>query len=172
MSEELDTESDRPVVAPVEMPLPSELGTVFLGGLFLLALLAALYASREIVLPVVLAFILHLLLAPALRMLERLRAPQTLAALLLICLLFGALVASGTASSGPARTWAAKLPEGIPRLEDYLSFLRAPNAAIRQFMQQAQGYVSGNPSTISTAQDLDLGNGIWMSLYTRDIGYC
>ena len=50
--------------------------------------------------------------------------------------------------------------------------LRTPNAAIRQFIQQAQGYVSGNPSTISTAQDLDLGNGIWMSLYTRDIGYC
>ena len=166
MSEELDPESDRPVVAQVEMPLPSELGTVFLGGLFLLALLAALYASREIVLPVVLAFILHLLLAPALRMLERMRAPRTLAALLLICLLFGALVAAGTALSGPARTWAAKLPEGIPRLEDYLSFLRAPIAAIRQFMQQAQGYVSGNPSTISTAQDLDLGNGVWMSLYT------
>jgi hypothetical protein len=57
------------------MPLPSELSTVFLGGLFLLPLLAAVYAAREIVLPVVLAFVLRLLLAPALRVLERLRAP-------------------------------------------------------------------------------------------------
>ena len=61
------------------MPLPSELSTVFLGGLFLLALLDAVYAAREIVLPVVLAFVLHLLLAPALRVLERLRTPRMLA---------------------------------------------------------------------------------------------
>ncbi len=166
MSEELSKESDRPVIERLEMPLPSELSTVFLGGLFLLALLAALYAAREIILPVVLAFILHLLLAPALRMLERLRAPRMLATVLLIGLLFGVIVAAGTALSGPARTWAAKLPEGVPRLEDYLSFLRAPIAAVRQFMQQAQGYVSGIPSTASAPQDLGMGSGIWMSLYT------
>jgi hypothetical protein len=41
MSEELSKESDRPVIERLEMPLPSELSTVFLGGLFLLALLAA-----------------------------------------------------------------------------------------------------------------------------------
>ena len=79
MSEELPKESDRPVIERVEMPLPSELSTVFLGGLFRLALFAAVYAAREIVLPVVLAFVLHLLLAPALRVLERLQAPRMLA---------------------------------------------------------------------------------------------
>ena len=55
MSEELHTKSNTSVVDQIEMPPPSELGTVFLGGLFLLALLAAVYAAREIVLPVVLA---------------------------------------------------------------------------------------------------------------------
>ncbi len=79
MSEELHTESHRSVVDQTEMPPPSELSTVFLGGLFLLALLDAVHAAREIVLPVVLAFVLHLLLAPALRVLERLRAPRMLA---------------------------------------------------------------------------------------------
>ncbi len=79
LSEELHTESHRSVADQTEMSLPSELSTVFLGGLFLLALLAAVYAAREIVLPVVHAFVLHLLLAPALRMLERLRAPRMLA---------------------------------------------------------------------------------------------
>ena len=166
MNEALPKEADRSVVERLEMPLPSELSTVFLGGLFLLALLAALYAAREIVLPVVLAFVLHLLLAPALRMLERLRTPRMLATVLLIGLLFGVIVAAGTALSGPARTWAAKLPEGVPRLEDYLSFLRTPIAALRQFMQQAQGYVGGNPSPPTATQDLGMGSGIWMSLYT------
>ena len=80
--------------------------------------------------------------------------------MLLIGLLFGVIVAAGTALSGPARTRAAKLPEGVPRLEDYLSFLRAPIAAVRQFMQQAQGYVGGIPSTASAPQDLGMGSGI------------
>jgi hypothetical protein len=73
MCEQLRTESNRSVVNQTEMPLPSELSTVFLGGLFRLALFAAVYAAREIVLPVVLVFVLHLLLAPALRVLEWLR---------------------------------------------------------------------------------------------------
>src|SRR5271166_5723698 len=88
----------------VEMPLPSELSTVFLGGLFLLALLAALYVAREIILPVVLAFILHLLLAPALRMLERLRAPRMLATVLLIGLLFGTACRARSRDARRSRT--------------------------------------------------------------------
>jgi len=59
----------------------------------MLALLAALYAAREIVLPIVLAIILDLLLQPALRLLERLHLPRMLGALLLIALLFGTIVA-------------------------------------------------------------------------------
>src|ERR1700730_686230 len=80
--------SEGPAEAQVEMPVSFDLGTTFQGGLFVLALLAALYAAREIVLPVVLAVILKLLLQPALRTLERVRVPKMLGALLLICPLF------------------------------------------------------------------------------------
>jgi predicted PurR-regulated permease PerM len=124
---------EQPADDPDGMPLPSDLRTVFLGGLFLLALLAVFYAAREIVLPIVLAFILMLVLQPALRMLERLRVPRTLGALLLISLLFGTIVAFATALSGPAASWAAKLPEGVPRLLDHLSFLRPPISRFPSF---------------------------------------
>ena len=40
-----------PVEEPEEMPLPSDPKVIFLGGLFALALLAALYVAAEIVLP-------------------------------------------------------------------------------------------------------------------------
>ena len=123
----------------VEMPLPSDLRTAFEGGLFLLALLAALYATREIVLPVVLAFVLRLVLQPAVRLLERLRVPGVLSALLLIAILLGAVVTLGTALYGPAASWAAKLPEGIPRLQEHLRFLRAPIEAVHNFLQLAEG---------------------------------
>jgi hypothetical protein len=62
------------------MPLPSDPKVIFLGGLFVLALLAAAYVASEIVLPLVFAIILKLLLQPALRMLERLHVPRMLAA--------------------------------------------------------------------------------------------
>jgi predicted PurR-regulated permease PerM len=158
--------SEAPADEQVEMPLPYELGSTFQGGLFVLALLAALYAAREIVLPVVLAFILNLLLQPALRMLERVRVPKMLGALLLIGLLFGTVVAFGTALSGPAGTWAAKLPEGVPRLQEHLSFLRTPIETVRQFLQQAEGYVSGDtPSPAGPPQAPTIGAGLWTTLF-------
>jgi predicted PurR-regulated permease PerM len=123
--------SDEPAVSEQGMPRGADIRGVFQGGLFMLALLAALYAGREIVLPIVLAIILNLLLQPALRMLERLHLPRMLGALLLIALLFGTIVAFVTGMSGPAGSWAAKLPEGVPRLQEHLSFLRAPIGAVR-----------------------------------------
>jgi predicted PurR-regulated permease PerM len=136
MGEEIDITS--PAGETTEMPLPSDPNSIFLGGLFALALLATAYVAGEIVLPLVFATTLKLLLQPALRLLERLHVPRTIAALLLILALFGTIVGLGTAISGPAGTWAAKLPEGIPRLQERLSFLRAPIDTLQQFLQQIE----------------------------------
>jgi predicted PurR-regulated permease PerM len=95
---------------PASMPLPSDFRVFFQGGLFTLALLGALYLAQEIILPCVLAFVLMLVLHPAMRLLERFHLPRILSALLLIGLLFTLLVTFGTALAGPATTWAAKLP--------------------------------------------------------------
>jgi predicted PurR-regulated permease PerM len=124
--------------APADMPLPSDPKVVFLGGLFGLALLAAAYIAGEIVLPLIFAFTLKLLLQPLFRILERLHLPRALAALLLIFVLFAIIVGLGTAVSGPAANWAAKLPEGVSRLEERLSFLRAPLDTMRRFLQQIE----------------------------------
>ena len=101
-------------------------------------MLPAAYVVSEILLPLVFAIVLKLLLQPALRVLERLHVPRILAALLLILALFGMVIGLGTAISGPARTWAAKLPEGIPRLEERLSFMRAPINTLQVFLQQVE----------------------------------
>jgi hypothetical protein len=62
-----------PAEVPEDLPLPSDPKVIFLGGLFVLALLAAAYLAREIILPFVFAIVLKLLLQPAFRLLERLR---------------------------------------------------------------------------------------------------
>src|SRR3984957_19946925 len=137
-----------PAEVPEDLPRPADPKVIFLGGLFVLALLATAYVASEIVLPLVFAIILNLLLQPALRILERLHLPRMLAALLLILALFGTIVGLGTAISGPAGTWAAKLPEGIPRLQERLSFLRAPIDTLQQFLQQVE-----NIGTTGASQD-------------------
>ena len=125
---------------PEEMPLPSDPKIIFLGGLFFLALLTTAYVAREVVLPLIFAIVLKLLLQPALRILQGLRVPRLFAALLLILALFGSIVGLGAAISGPAGTWAAKLPEGIPRLQERLIFLRAPINTLQVFLQQVEDF--------------------------------
>src|SRR5580692_1625933 len=92
-----ETESVSPAEESAEMPLPADPKTIFLGGLFALALLAAAYVSGEIVLPMVFAFTLKLLLQPFFRILEGLHVPRALAALMLILALFGTIVGLGAA---------------------------------------------------------------------------
>jgi predicted PurR-regulated permease PerM len=67
-----------PAGDPEEHPPLSDPKSIFLGGLFVLALLATAFVAREIVLPLVFAIVLKLLLQPALRVLERLHIPRLL----------------------------------------------------------------------------------------------
>jgi predicted PurR-regulated permease PerM len=122
-----------------DLPIPTDIKAVFLGGLFLLAMLGACSVASDIVLPIVLAFMLSLVLQPAMRVLERLRLPRGLAAVFLILALFGTLGGLGAALSGPAASWAQKLPTGVPKLQERLSFLSQPIAAVQKFADQAQG---------------------------------
>lgn len=117
------TTGDRSVAAPVivaadddDLPMPSDIKTVFLGGLFLLGVLAACYVAADIVLPVVLALVLKLVLQPAMRALERVHLPNGVSAFLIILMLFGTLAGLGAALSGPAASWAQKLPSGISQI--------------------------------------------------------
>jgi predicted PurR-regulated permease PerM len=126
-----------------KMPLPTDPPTVFLGGIFIIAVFAALYAASAIILPVILAFILKLLLQPAVSLLERARVPRAVGALLTILLVVGGLAGLGAALSGPAGTWAAKLPEGVPRLIEHLKFLRAPFDTLQRVLHQAEQVAAG-----------------------------
>ena len=145
------------VAAPAEdldddLHAAPDIRSVFLGGLFFLALLAAFYAAAEIVLPMVVAFVLMLVLQPAMRLLQRLYLPRALAAVLLIFVLFAALAGLCTLLSGPAVSWAQKLPEGIPKLEERLSFLSKPIAAVQKIVSRAETLAKGaEPAPVSVA---------------------
>lgn len=131
-----------------EMPLPSDPKTVFLGGLFLMAALTAAYVTREVILPVVLAFILKLLLQPVMRLLERVKVPRVLASLLMIVLLFAIIGGVGSALSGPASDWAKRLPEGLPRLQERVRVVSGPLESLKGMVAHAKGmFGSGDAGT-------------------------
>jgi hypothetical protein len=63
-------------------------------------------------------------------------------------------VGLGTAISGPASTWAAKLPDGIPRLVERLRFLEGPLGTLQNFWHQIEtfaGWQEGASSSVGTA---------------------
>ena len=123
------------------MQLPSNPAVILLAAQFTLLLLAALYLTRTIVLPIVLAILLKLLLQSGVRRLERLHIPRAVAALAMIVVVFVSLVSMGTVLSGPAHDWAEKLPEGLPRLRERLSFINGPIETVQHFLHNAESYM-------------------------------
>ena len=130
------------------MPLPTDPRTFFLGGLFVLAAMAALYIAAPIVLPLILAIVLKLLLQPLVRLLESIRVPRAIGAILSVLLVLLAFAGTISMLAGPAAAWAAKLPEAIPKLKDSLSVLQPPIDAIQRMINVVAGpAVRGGPQT-------------------------
>ena len=121
------------------MPLPTDARTIFLGGLFVLACMAALYIAAPIVLPLILAIVLKLLLQPLVRLLESIRVPRAIGAILAVLLVLLAFAGTISMLAGPAAAWAAKLPEAIPKLKDSLRVLQPPIDAIQRLMNVIAG---------------------------------
>jgi len=159
-----------PAEVPEDLPLPSDPKVIFLGGLFVLAMLAQLMSRGRSYCHLSFAIVLKLLLQPALRILERLHVPRILGSLLLILTLFGTIVGLGAAISGPARTWAAKLPEGIPRLQERLSIMREPIDTLQRFLQQVEDFGGTGPSPNAAASAQ--GPSLLSKLFTGTRNFC
>ena len=127
-----------------EMAQPGNPGGKALTTLAVLAVLYTLYTASAILLPFVLSLVLYLLLSPVMRVLtRRVHLPRTLAALLLIILLFVVVGGIGAAISVPASEWVTKLPQTLPKLADKLHFLKQPIDYAQHGYQQLSGMVGG-----------------------------
>lgn len=156
-----------------DMPLPTEPRTIFLGGLFALALLAALYVASPIVLPVVLAIVLKLLLQPLVRLSDRLGVPHTVSAALAILLFTLTLAALVSGVAGPAASWAGKLPEALPQIQQQLAFLARPIASLTWMLDQLQsvtGAGTGLPQQGPSIQSFNVMGALFSGTTTVAAG--
>ncbi|MEO7051294.1 MAG: AI-2E family transporter [Rhodanobacter sp.] len=140
---ETDAEAaSRPIEQPEEMPLPEDPKLVFLGGLFIMALLACAYLARSVIMPIVLAFLLKLLLQPVMRVFERIHVPRVVASLVVVALVLALLGGVAELLSGPAASWGKRLPQALPRLEQRLRVVSQPVDKLNAIVDHAQKVVS------------------------------
>jgi Predicted permease len=86
-------------------------------GLFILGILYTLYIAHQIVLPIILAVLTSLLLAPLVKKAYlRWRIPRVVSALVLVLAVLAGILGLGAAVATPALEWAQKAPEGLSRL--------------------------------------------------------
>jgi predicted PurR-regulated permease PerM len=129
-----------------DMPLPTDPRTIFLGGLFMLAMLVVLYVAAEIIIPIVLAVVLKLILQPLVRVLEHVHVPRGAGAIVAILLLLAVLGGTISALAAPATSWASKLPDAIPQVRDNLEFMKRPIATIQSVLHQVEGIAGNEPA--------------------------
>jgi predicted PurR-regulated permease PerM len=107
--------------------------------LMLLALLYTLHFAKAVILPIVLAVLLSMLLAPPVRWLNRrLRFPLGLGAGVVLAGLLGATAFSASFVVEPAAAWVRTVPERMPELKYRLTTLQKPWEKVRQATQQVE----------------------------------
>jgi predicted PurR-regulated permease PerM len=134
-----------------DMPLPTDLQTLVPLGIFVVLCFYTMYFTREILIPIFFAFVLNLLLQPAMRAAARLHVPRTIAAFLMILIFFGVVGGVVASISSPAAEWIARAPESMTRLEQRLSFLKRPLAQLQEATKRVEDLTQGNRTQVSVA---------------------
>ena len=130
-----------------EMPMPRDWQSFALTAILVLLVLVVLYFSGEVILPILFAFLLNLLLQPAMNALIKVHVPKTMAALFIILLFVGAVAGIVFSLSGPATAWIAKAPESIARLEERLSAITLPVAIFQKASQDVEKFAGARAAT-------------------------
>jgi predicted PurR-regulated permease PerM len=119
---------------------------------FLLVLMTAIYFTRDVLLPIVIAIILTLTLLPVIRFGERYRIPTAVSAVAVILAMAGVFAGLGYVLSGPAQTLAADVPRIASEAQAKLGGLIDRVASLRETANNVAGGVA-EPAMIDANGD-------------------
>ena len=143
--------------------------TILLTGIFVILLFAVLYVSGAIAVPIICAFLLSLLLQPAMKPLVSLHIPKSISAVLLILIFLGGLGLVCATISAPAAQWISKGPESLIKLQDRISSLMGPIEAVRQVSKEVNMIATGSDVPVAAPASTMLGVGTILFSGTRDL---
>lgn len=127
-----------------DMPLPHDWKTIWLGGLFILAALVVMNVAQEVILPIIIAVVLKLLLQPLVRVLERIRLPKALGALVAVLALLGVFAALGAVLSGPASKMVSDFPSLMAKAQERFGAVQGLMQRLQPMMERL-GIQGQNP---------------------------
>ena len=116
----MPAESTASEAPPITITRARSRGTLPVVGLFALALIAALYFGRTILMPILFGMIMGVVLAPIVEKLSRLRIPEPLGAAIVMLAVLGILVLAIELLVLPARDMLAELPVQVQALLGHL----------------------------------------------------
>jgi len=127
---------------PAEPRATRSAGVVILATL---AIVAALYAGQELLVPVALAILFTGLLRPLVRQFERAGLSAPIGSIVILVIFLG-LAAVGVASlTGPVRAWVAEAPDTFAKAQVRLRDLRKPLQTVTTAVQKLENGATGEP---------------------------
>jgi predicted PurR-regulated permease PerM len=112
--------------------------------------------AEAVVVPVLVAVLFGLMLAPPVRLLERSRVPRAIGSLLMVVLAIAVIGVTIMALASPARAWMQRMPQALVRIETVLRDVRRPfqvaTEATRELGKITQMDESNPVRVVDTAQ--------------------
>jgi predicted PurR-regulated permease PerM len=127
-------------------------------------IIAAMYFAREVLIPVALAGILSFMLAPLVRMLQKIRLPRLISVLIVVGLAFAGIFALGKTLVTEVERLAQDLPTYQATIEKKIQVIRGGDARTgtleraRVVLSQLNKELSGEHKPSEAAQPTDLGS--------------
>ena len=112
-----------------------------------------LYFASPILIPIVMALLLSMLLAPLVGLMGRLRVPRTLGSLIVVVTAVGSLFGIAASLSGPAQSWLTE-PQRFSRLEEKLRPIAAPLEKLQYAIAQVGKAMA--PTVGPAIQEVDI----------------
>ncbi len=139
--------SDQKAAGVVAIANGGRLRSRALNGLFTLAILYTCYFAQAVLIPIALALLLNLLLAPLVRFLKKyLRLSEGIGAALVLVLLVATVGLTIYGLSGPATRWVHQLPLAISQARDKIDTLRKPVKEVQEAAQKVEAMAKGKPA--------------------------
>lgn len=98
----------------------------------------ALYFAASLLVPIACAFLLSMMLAPPVRMLERLHFPRALASAVVVLSVVAILGAGLLALAAPAKGWIERAPQSMQRIQQKLQGFSKPFDDVKKATEQLQ----------------------------------
>lgn len=126
------------------VPRTVSIRSAALWGILFLLVMYTLYFTAAITMPIALAFLLNLVLAPVVGCLEKLHIPRLVSAISILVSIMAAIAAALYALAGPASDWIDRAPSALLSLEYELAWVKGPIDDINATGERVDEIIDGD----------------------------